>query len=85
LRRLNAFAGFLLVMALFCFASVCFAFCFAPLCLVVCFFEFDWHIALRFALLSSGLLCYVNRHQKERASTTTRVNLKRGKSQPQRT
>jgi hypothetical protein len=46
LRRLNAFAGLLLVMALFFFVSVCFAFCFAPLCLVVCFFDFDLHIAL---------------------------------------
>ena len=41
LRRLNAFAGLLLVMALLCFVSVCFVFCFAPLCFVVCFFDFD--------------------------------------------
>ena len=46
LRRLNAFARLLLVMALLCFVSVCFVICFAPLCLVVCFFDFDLHIAL---------------------------------------
>ena len=58
LRRMKAFVGLLLVMALLCFASVCFAFCFAPLCLVVCFFEFDWHIALlRFDSLFVAMHC----------------------------
>jgi len=58
LRRMNAFVGLLLVMALLCFASVCFAFCFAPLCLVVCFFDFDLHIALlRFDSLFVAIHC----------------------------
>ena len=58
LRRLNAFAWLLLVMALLSFASVCCAFCFAPLCLVVCFFDFDLHIALlRFDSLFVAMHC----------------------------
>lgn len=49
--------------------------CSAPLCpALVCS-----------ALLCSPLICYANRHQKECTPTTTRVNPKRGKSQPQRT